>query len=393
MAKANFTAKWVESVKPPEQGQLDYFDTKPPGIGLRISNSGRKTWFVMYRSNGRLRRLTLGTYPALCLADARDQATAAKHTVAKGEDPALQKQSARIAPTVADLATQYLDRYAKNHKKSWRDDARLLHREVLPDWGRRKAHDITRKDVLALLDGIVERGSPIQANRVLALIRVMFNWAISRDILEHNPCYQVKAPSKENQRDRVLTEEEIRLVWSACEQLDPVLAAYFQTRLLTAQRGGEIRAMHWNDIDIDTGWWTIPAHIAKNGLAHRVPLSDAVQQLLQSLRATTGSTAWVFPSPRRAEKPIVNVRKPALRLCALSGVDFIPHDLRRTAASHMTSMGISRLVVSKILNHAEVGVTKVYDRHSYDAEKREALEAWGRKVIALVRDTPGEALA
>jgi integrase len=328
--------------------------------------------------------LTLGTYPALSLADARDQATAAKYTVAKGEDPALQKQSARIAPTVADLATQYLDRYAKNHKKSWRDDARLLHREVLPEWGRRKAHDITRKDVLVLLDSIVERGSPIQANRILALIRVMFNWAISRDILEHNPCYQVKAPSKENQRDRVLTEEEIRLVWNACGQLDPVLAAYFQIRLLTAQRGGEIRAMHWNDIDMDTGWWTIPASIAKNGLAHRVPLSATVQQLLQSLRATTGSTSWVFPSPRRSEKPIVNVRKPALRLCALSGVNFIPHDLRRTAASHMTSIGISRLVVSKILNHAEVGVTKVYDRHSYDAEKRQALDLWGRKVVSLI---------
>ena len=390
MAKATFTAKWVETVKPPEQGQIDYFDTKPPGIGLRLSNSGRKTWFVMYRTNGRLRRLTLGTYPALSLADARDQATAAKHTVAKGEDPALQKQSARIAPTVADVATQYLDRYAKNHKKSWRDDARLLHREVLSEWGRRKAHDITRKDVLALLDGIVERGSPIQANRVLALVRVMFNWAISRDILEHNPCYQVKAPSKENQRDRVLNEEEIRLVWNTCGQLDPVLAAYFWIRLLTAQRGGEIRLMHWNDIDMDTGWWTIPAHIAKNGLAHRVPLSVPTLDILRASRITTGSTSWVFPSSRRSQQPIVNVRKPALRLCTLSGVVFIPHDLRRTAASHMTSMGISRLVVAKILNHAEVGVTKVYDRHSYDGEKREALEAWGRKVRELVNSKIGQ---
>jgi integrase len=392
MAKATFTARWVEGVKPPATGQIDYFDAKPPGVGLRVSNKGRKTWFVMYRSGGRLRRLTLGTYPALTLADARDQATAAKHTVAKGEDPALQKQSARTAPTVADLATQYLDRYAKHHKKSWRDDARLLNREVLPEWGRRKAHDITRRDVLALLDGIVERGSPIQANRILALIRVMFNWTISRDVLEHNPCYQVKAPSKESQRDRVLTEEEIRLVWGACAQLDAVLAAYFQIRLLTAQRGGEIRLMHWEDVDLDTGWWTIPAHIAKNGLAHRVPLSNPAQSILRALRSITGSTTWVFPSPRRLEKPIVNVRKPALRVRALSKVDFIPHDLRRTAASHMTGMGIPRLVVSKILNHAEMGVTKVYDRHSYDAEKREALEVWGQKVMALMNGMTGKVM-
>src|SRR5438309_163349 len=121
MAKTTFTAKWVETVKPPQQRQVDYFDAKPPGVGLRLSNSGRKTWFVMYRTGGRLRRLTLGTYPALSLADARDQAITAKRAAAQGEDPAFQKQGARIAPTVTDVATQYLERYAKSHKKSWRD--------------------------------------------------------------------------------------------------------------------------------------------------------------------------------------------------------------------------------------------------------------------------------
>jgi Arm DNA-binding domain len=168
MARVTFTARWVAAVKPSAMGQVDYFDVKPPNLGLRVSSSGRKTWFIMYRSKGRLRRLTLGPYPALSLADARGQAAAARHAVAEGGDPAVQKYDARHAPTMADLAAQYLDMYAKVHKRSWREDARLLHHEVLPNWGHRKAFDITRRDVIALLDHIVERGAPIQANRVLA---------------------------------------------------------------------------------------------------------------------------------------------------------------------------------------------------------------------------------
>ena len=122
-------------------------------------------------------------------------------------------------------------------------------------------------------------GRPIMANRVLALVRKVFNWAIGRDLLDHNPCLQVKRPGKRSQRDRVLNEEEIRAVWEACGQLTSVLKAYCKLRLLTAQRGGEVRTMRWADIDLETGWWTIPASIAKNGLAHRVPLSPAAQDI------------------------------------------------------------------------------------------------------------------
>jgi integrase len=166
---------------------------------------------------------------------------------------------------------------------------------------------------------------------------------------------------------------------------------YFKLSLLTAQRGGEVRAMRWVDVDLETRWWTIPAEVAKNGLAHRVPLSHAAHELLLPLQATAASP-WVFPSPRLPHRPVKNVHTPAGRLEAQSGVAFVPHDLRRTAASHMTSMGIPRLVVAKILNHSEPGVTRVYDRHSYDAEKRQALEAWGRKVLALVTGESGKVI-
>lgn len=154
--------------------------------------------------------------------------------------------------------------------------------------------------------------------------------------------------------------------------------------VLTAQRSGEVRTMRWDDVDLGAAWWTIPGTQAKNGLAHRVPLSAPVLALLRQLRREDGSTPWVFPSPKLQQRPITKVSVTARLVAEKAGVRYVTHDLRRTAASHMTSMGISRLVVAKILNHAEPGVTKVYDRHSYDAEKRQALEAWGAQVLALV---------
>lgn len=161
MAKVAFTVRWVNALQPPAAGQVDYFDSKPPSLGLRVTPYGRKSWFIMYRCGGRLRRLTSGAYPSLSLADARQQAMAARHAVAQGGDPAAYKQNLRTTPTVADLAIQYLELYAKVHKKSWRDDARLLSKEVLPHWGTRKVYDIRRRDVIAILEHLVERGAPI----------------------------------------------------------------------------------------------------------------------------------------------------------------------------------------------------------------------------------------
>lgn len=145
--------------------------------------------------------------------------------------------------------------------------------------------------------------------------------------------------------------------------------------------------MRWDNVDLTAAWWTIPGALAKNGLAHRVPVSAPALAFLEQLCPAAVSTPWVFPSPRLQQRPLSKVSEAARLVARQTGVGYVTHDLRRTAASHMTSMGISRLVVAKILNHAEPGVTKVYDRHSYDAEKRQALEAWGAQVLALVGQT------
>jgi len=233
-----------------------------------------------------------------------------------------------------------------------------------------------------MLDDIVTRGAPIQANRTLEVVRRLFNWAVGRDLIQVNPCYRVPKPSSENRSDRVLSESEICAVWNALSAEAPLTAAIFKLRLLTAQRGAEVLTMRWDQTG--NGWWTIPAQFAKNGLAHRVPLSPQASALLDAIRPLGSGSPWAFPDADGEGH-----HKAHERIRRRSQVSFVPHDLRRTAASYMTSMGISRLVVSKILNHVEKGVTAVYDRHSYDREKREALDAWGARLEQIITERHG----
>ena len=384
MPRIKFTDRSVNAVKPPAVGQIDYFDQRLPGFALRVTEHGHKSWTVLYRHGGRLRRLTLGTYPQVSLADARSKAREALLASTQGHDPAGDKQAERGAATFGELAHEYVEHHAKPNKRSWHKDQRSLERDVLPRWHHTKANAVTRRDVRQLLDDIVARGAPIQANRILALVRKVFNFGIERDIVEVNPCHRLRRPAEENQRDRVLLADEIGTVWRAFDAEPLLTGTAFKTLLLTAQRGGEVLSMRWDDLDIVTGWWTIPAERAKNGHTHRVPLSLQAQRLLENLRTQGSGSPWAFPHPQRQEQPMTRLDPAALRVRRKTGVEFAPHDLRRTAASYMTGMGISRLTVAKILNHVERGVTAVYDRHSYDQEKRQALEAWSARLEAII---------
>ena len=307
------------------------------------------------------------------------------HAASDGKDLEAEKEEKRNQPTFRYVATEYLEKHAKVKKRKWKEDERLIHKELLPHWDRRKADKITRRDVIEVLDGIANRGAPIQANRVLSLISKIFNWAIGRDLVENNPARLVAKPGKESRRERVLSEEEIRLVWDAFKLQSPVTGTMLMLRLLTAQRGGEIESMAWKDLDLENGWWTIPGEIAKNGLAHRVPLTPMALKMLSQLQPISGTGRWVFPSPTVKGQHITNVQKAAIRVKQLSGVeDFVLHDLRRTAASYMASGGVNRLVLGKVLNHVDSSVTAVYDRHGYDAEKRNALERWNGRLMEII---------
>ena len=389
-----FTDKYIANLKPTATRKLIYEENAhgQGSLGLRIAPTGRKAWVYTYSFAGRVRHMTLGVYPEMSVAQAHAAVGEAMRKRERGLDPAATTVElntlSRQAPTFKDLSERYLEEWARPRKRSASEDERTLKRDVYPTFGAHKAEAVTRRDVRNLLDAIVRRGAPIQANRTLAVVRKVYNWGIGQDIVPHNPCQAIAAPGKETQRERFLTETEIATVLAKlpAAKMDPATRLALRLQLLTAQRCGEVLALEWSEIDEPAAVWTIPGAKAKNKRSHRVPLSAQALALLAEARAV-GTGAFVFPS-YRGDKPMVEtaVARAVARNMEHFGVErFTPHDLRRTAASHMTGLGIPRLVVSKLLNHVESGVTAIYDRHSYDAEKRAALVQWGERVEALAQ--------
>lgn len=390
----NLNARSVARLKPGAEPHY-VTDALIAGLAVRVALDGSKTWSLRYRIGRRMRRLTLGDYTEVSLAEARKRGKDARKLVSAGIDPAEVKQERRDADTVADFATIYIEQHAKK-KKSWKSVQSRLDNDVLPKWKHKLMQDITRRDVRELIDEIAKRPAPISANRVRALLSKFFNVAIERDVVEMNPVTGTARPGVEQRRDRVLTHDEIRTFWTACDALPAEMAAGWKLRLLTAQRAGEVHDLAWAELDLESGWWTIPAERSKNGLSHRVPLSAPALAILTDLRAKADAHLKAQKKPTPSPFVLRNARGARQQSEAAATFDiknFRGHDLRRTAASLMTGSGTSRLVVSKILNHAEPGVTSVYDRHSYDGEKKIALDAWARTLTAILEQKSADVLA
>ncbi len=392
-----FTDAKLKGLKP-KKARYIIWEEGGKGLGIRVSPSGRKSFIFMYRFDGRARMMTLGSFLQISLADANVRVAKAKKQLTQDIDPGKEwiekKYADRTGYSVRNLVEEYLEKWAKPRKKSWKEDERILKKDVLSIWGRKKAKDIKRRDIVLLLDEIVDRGAPIQANRVLAVIRKMFNFALSRSILETSPCVAITAPGKERRRDRVLNDEEIHKLWHRLPKCQMAEGTRLILKLLltTAQRKGELATAEWSEFDLKKGWWTIPAEKAKNSLPHRVPLTPlAIEQLNQAKQLSNG-LPWVFPGNRNGSHITPPAIDHAIRnnQSVLELSNFTPHDLRRTAASNMTSLKTSRLVVAKILNHVESGITAVYDRYSYDDEKRKALKLWERKLSKVINRKPGK---
>jgi integrase len=370
-----------------------YVEGEDGGMGIRIYPSGKRSFVYMYRFHDTSRLLTIGPYPLITLHSARLAAAKAKETILKGIDPAKllknAKDSHRDAETVKALAAEFIEKWSKPRKRTWKEDERILKKDLIPAFGRRKAKDIKRRDIVLLLDEIVGRGAPIQANRALAVIRKMFNFAVTRSILDTSPCAAIPAPAMEKCRERVLADDEIKAFWFELEQtkMHVRIKLALKLMLVTAQRKQEVSNAQWSEFDLSSSWWTIPSERSKNGHPHRVPITPMAKKLLIEIQKAGNGSQQLFPSPR-TNKPITGQSiDHALRKNAdgFSIPPFTPHDLRRTASSKMVESGVSGIDVSKVLNHTD-GTTRGrhYDLYSYDNEKKSALLKWNRKLKSLL---------
>jgi integrase len=406
MPTRKLTDLFVERVKPPARGRVEYYDASFPGLALRVTKSGAKSWCLFYLVKGLHRRLTIGSYPAIKPQMARREAQAALDRVREGVDPVDEKRARRDtrppeADTFGAVATDYLERHLRaNRRPSTYEEARRdLGHDALPKWRNRPIASITRGNVIDLVDGIVARGAGVMANRTLARLRALFNWAVEKERLVASPIGRMKLPTQEEDRDRVLTDDEIRWFWHACEKIGPPFGSLFRLLLLTAQRREEVAAMTWSEVDVDKSVWEIPRDRTKNGRAHEVQLSEAAVAVLRTLQRIDG-IELVFTTT--GETPVSGFSKAKRRLDAAMLAhkgNAIPewtlHDLRRTATSGMARMNFPPHVCDKILNHVGgtiSGVAAVYNKFAYLDERRAALEAWGRYVEGLVTPAPANVI-
>jgi integrase len=402
------TDRRIRHLRPPKGERIELWDTHVRGFGIRATDT-TKSFSIMYRLAGRQRRMTLGTYPVLSLAEARRMAGDALLKVRLKIDPQDERdarerrlQESRENGFTA-VAKQFLETYVRKRKQLRTADEieAMLEADVLPSWGARPIESITKGDVRTLLRKIANRGAEHRANKYLAVVRKLFNWALEQDLVAVSPCLGVRPIVDEVERDRVLSDAELRLICAGCDSLGYPFGPLFQVLLLTGQRRGETAAMCWSEVDFDRKVWTIPADKAKSQRLHVVPLPPGVVERLKGMDrkdgvdlifTTTGKTPVSGFSKAKAELDsliLADLRKQAEEHGDdLAIVRPLPewrlHDLRRTMSTNLARLKVPRLHISKILNHADGGVTAIYDRFAYADEKRQALEVWGRFVDSIL---------
>jgi integrase len=376
------TASYVEKIGPPAS-RIEMPDAVLPGFYLVLQPSGHKSYAVRYRHAGRTRKLTLGTTAVLPLALARERAREALQAVAAGRDPAIERKEARAghADTIRHVAAQFVERHVRKLRpESIAIAERMVNAYIVPAIGNRRIQAVTRRDIIELLDGIMDSGKPVTANRTLAVANRLFNWAVERSIIEVSPCIGVKRPAVEQSRDRVLTDDELALIWRAADRLEHPGGVFVKLLVLTGQRRTEVAGMRWSEIDGPL--WTLPASRTKNARVHEVPLPAAAQVLLAGTPRIVGSDFVLTVS---GALPFSGFAPAKERLDELAPISprWVFHDLRRTLASGLARLGQPVHVIEAVLNHRSgtiSGVAAIYNRHAYLEEKRAALELWAQHV-------------
>lgn len=416
-------------------------DALVPGLRLVVQPSGAKSWAVRYRHGGAPKKLVLGPLapiiegeepPAvlglpLTLKGAREVARQQLQILAAGRDPSEEKKTAKRKAKedegvdrdlVSEVGAQFLLRYLKPRAKPgyYASVKMILDKDVLPRWGKRRIQEIRRRDVLDLLDAVVDRGAAVQANRVLAAVRKLFAWAVARDIIDVSPIAGVKPPTPEAARERVLSDADLRLIWLAAGEIGYPFGHMVRLLMLTGARREEVAGMRRSELGHNSGVWELPAGRVKNSRAHALPLPTQALAIIAGVPAVKVAKGEKDVPTHRGvrdllftttgKKPVSGFTRAKERIDAAMlalaqkeakerGEDpaeiklspWVFHDLRRTMASGLARLGVALPVVERTLNHVSGsfgGIVSVYQHHSYAEEKREALKLWAAHIESLI---------
>jgi integrase len=399
VTRQNLTDRFIRSKKiAPGAGmrRVDYQDAIVPGLALRVTDRGHKSFVLVARYPSHPKnptRRVLGDAGAITLEQARERAREWLELIGRGVDPKVEDARRRAAAqrrqlnSFAAVAAEFLERHASGLKKS-AEAKRIIESEFVKRWGPRPVTDIMPEEVAAAIRAIVKRGSPYQAHNALGYIRALYNWAIGTHEFGviSSPVERLKPKAligEREARDRTLLDGELRAVWNAAGAMGYPYGGIFRLLILTGQREREVADMHRSEVDFEKKLWTIPGPRMKGGRAHEVPLAPDALALLRGLTRFTGGD-FVFTTTGGA-KPVNGFSKAKARMDKLSGVaGWVIHDLRRTMRTHLSALPVQDLVRELVIAHAKPGLHKVYDQHAYQDEKRQCLELWEKRLLTIV---------
>jgi integrase len=397
MPKVELTDKFCHSAKV-KSGKVDYFDATVRGLCFRVTAGGAKAFFFVYGPAAKRMWLRLDGYPELGLAKARQRARDTRGFVGEGKDPIAEKRARAAGQTVNDLVENYVARHAAT-KRSADEIARRLRKNVSGVIGDVKLAELHRRDITKCIDAVKDRGAGVEANRIFEDVRAMVRWARGRGDLDANLVEGMRRPTETTERDRVLTDDEIRIMWAdlAHSDMRESTRRILRLCLVTAQRVGEVSGMTRAELDLAKGLWTIPAERSKNKREHVVPLSEMALDIICDQLAENEALAmrkgravpqWVFPGPGARAAVTAPAIAKAVARCSWGIADWTPHDLRRTAATGMEGAGVSPFIIGHVLNHVSATkatvTSRVYARYTYEKEKREALSFLAGKLAGIL---------
>lgn len=392
--------KYLRNLKAKEK-RIYVYDSLITGLGVRITPAGVKTFFISFYSveKGYNKRFTLGKFPALGIADARNRAAALLADAKRGIDPGEQKrkreQKRREAVTFKVLAKSFIADYLPKLKPSTQGVYKShISTHIVPKLGRKELKDFTRQDARRFLKTYAEAGQAVHGNRIHATLSKMLNYAVDEGHIQGNPVLGLAKLSNEQSRERAYNRDEIKALWEAFEAEAANVAPLLKMLMLTGQRRGETARMKWADVNPQKGVWIIPRSETKNKQEHTVPLTPMAMDLLAELKPLTGEQPYVFNSLHKEATHVNSFSKLTIRIQKRSGVsDFRIHDIRRTVATQLAEDGTPQQVLKKILNHsagARQDVTAIYNRYDYLEEKKTALLNWQRILSGIIAGEDAE---